>query len=320
MCDHKYMQKLKKAEIILQEPTFFRFSSALNVLIYEGLLQGQIVQYSPGEGIDQVMGFKSDRVGLVHTRFPHKACIRTGQPQGCVTFTLPVIDASDWKLNGASGGQRTLFLNFGWDETELFAPRRNLFAGSVETEFLLGVMVAVGGYEPDEAEIPKGPISLEPDAFATLLSAFADAVYGSETFDDQEAVEQSVAAALATALIGERTTHAPQVCRSYETFRTAQQYLTRSQNATVHLDDLCGLCGVSAPTLTAAFYQVTGLSPARYNRHLHLSRAYKELSSLNVEKLTVKLAARRAGFSQLGRFSGYYKQVYGELPSQTQAR
>ncbi len=286
----------------------------------EGLLQGQIVQYSPGEGIDQVIGFKSDRVGLVHTRFPHEACIRTGQPQGYVTFTLPVIDASDWKLNGASGSQRTLFLNFGWDETELFAPSRNLFAGSVDTEFLLKVMAALVGYDPDETDIPKGPISLEPNTFGTLLSVLANAVYGSTDFDDPEAVEQSVAVALATALIGERTSHTPQVCRSYETFRTAQQYLMQSQGTVVSLDELCGLCGVSAPTLTAVFYQVTGLSPARFARHLRLSRVHKELSLGEEEKLTVKVAARRAGFSELGRFSGFYKRVYGELPSQILVR
>lgn len=282
----------------------------------EGLLQGQIVQYSPGEGIDQVMGFKSDRVGLVHTRFPHEACIRTEQPRGYVTFTLPVTEATDWKLNGASGGQRTLFLNFGWDETELFAPRRNHFAGSVNTEFLLEAMAAVGGYEPDETNIPKGPISLEPYAFDSLLSALANGVYGSANFDDPEAVEQSVAVALAAALIDERTSHTPQVSRSYETFRTAQQYLTRSQDTAVRLDDLCGLCGVSAPTLTAAFYQVTGFSPARYIRQLRLSRAHKELTSANTEKLTVKLAARRAGFSELGRFSHIHQRTYGTLPSE----
>lgn len=310
------MQKIKRTELLLESPSFRRFSSAIDVLMREGLVHGQIVQYSPGEGINQAIGFKSDLVGLVHVRFPHTACIRTEQPPGHVTFTLPVTDASDWSLNGAAGSRRTLFMNFGLDETELFAPNRNLFAGSVKTDFLLETMRALGDWSPDETAIPKGPLLLDPSSFDALLSTLARGVYGSAQFFDQENVEQSVAAALAMVLNAGRTSFAGQINRSYEIFRGAMECFAIAHSPIIRLSDLSAYCCVSIPTLNSAFYQVTGNSPVRYFRQLRLSYAHKVLFEESSARLTVKSAARREGFSQMGRFSHLYQETYGTLPSQ----
>jgi len=53
------MQKIKRTETLLESQGFFRFSSAIDVLMRDGLVHGQVVQYSPGEGINQAIGFKS---------------------------------------------------------------------------------------------------------------------------------------------------------------------------------------------------------------------------------------------------------------------
>jgi AraC-like DNA-binding protein len=309
------MQKIKRTETLLESQGFFRFSSAIDVLMREGLVHGQVVQYSPGEGINQAIGFKSDLVGLVHVRFPHSACIRTGQPPGHVTFTLPVTDASDWTLNGIAGRQRTLFLNFGLDETELFAPNRNLIAGSVKTDFLLETMGALGGWEPDETDIHKGPLLIEQASFDALKSAFARTVYGSEYFDDPMATEQSVAMALAAVLNAGRKSPTRQIARSYEIFRTAIEYISNSNDHGLNVSSISAFCGVSTPTLTAAFHHVTGTSPSRYIRQLCLSDAHQALSAGSAKNLLVKSAASRSGFSQMGRFSRLYEQTYGALPS-----
>jgi AraC-like DNA-binding protein len=309
------MQKKTKTEFSLENERFGRFCSSLQSMIDDRIIDGQIVQYSPGGGVDQVMGCKSDRVGLVHIRFPHEACVRTAQPKNLVTFSLPLTRADTWTVNGVTGGQRTLFVNFGTDETHIFAPRRNLIAGGVETRFLLETLAALRGFEPDETDIPKGAFSLDPRTYEHLAKVLLRAIYASNLFEDVVAVDQSVVSALAEALLTAPSSRTTPQRRASEIFSIAQRHLLKQPLIAVSVEDLCRICGVSAPTLTRSFYQMTGRTPMRYSRMVRLSMAHNLLSDAASDLKTVKEIASLSGFPELGRFSELYRRTYGALPS-----
>jgi AraC-like DNA-binding protein len=310
------MQKIKKTEFFVESAGFRRFSTSFQSMVNDGIMDGQIVQYVHADGIDQIMGCTSERVVIAHTRFPHEACVRTGQPKNLVTFTLPLAPSESWTVNGVSGGKRALFINFGLDETQIYAPNRNLIAGGVETSFLLEMLGALGGCTPDEADIPKGVFQLSPKTYEQTANAFLKAIYASNMFEDVISVEQSVASALAAALLSAPASRITPPKRADDIFATAQRHILQHAHTALRIADLCDVCGVSAPTLTQAFCQMTGRTPIRYAKQVRLARAHDLLSAKDSDKTTVKEIASLNGFSEFGRFSELYRKSYGALPSE----
>jgi len=61
----------------------------------------------------------------------------------------------------------------------------------------------------------------------------------------------------------------------------------------------------------------TGLTPSELLRGIRLERSYRDLVAAKAEETNVAKIAHRWGFSNLGRFSRYYAERFGELPSKT---
>jgi transcriptional regulator GlxA family with amidase domain len=78
--------------------------------------------------------------------------------------------------------------------------------------------------------------------------------------------------------------------------------------------------GVSARGLQAAFQRNVGVRPMQFLREARLHGVRAELLAGDPERVTVAEVALSWGFNHLGRFSGYYAEVYGESPSQTLRR
>jgi AraC family ethanolamine operon transcriptional activator len=83
--------------------------------------------------------------------------------------------------------------------------------------------------------------------------------------------------------------------------------------------DICTALGVSERTLRYAFREYVGLSPVAYLRACRLNRVRAVLAASNPQETKVTQVAMRFGFLHLGRFAGDYKQMFGEMPSETLA-
>ena len=77
---------------------------------------------------------------------------------------------------------------------------------------------------------------------------------------------------------------------------------------------LCQLAGVSERTLQYTFRKATGLTVQQYLMSYRLHRARALLTGGEVTQ--VKDAAQARGFHHAGRFSQYFKKLFGESPSQ----
>ena len=78
--------------------------------------------------------------------------------------------------------------------------------------------------------------------------------------------------------------------------------------------------GVSLRSLQLAFQACADIPPGRYLRGVRLNRAHVQFSRRGPDETTVGEVAFDTGFHELGRFSGEYRRLFGELPSETLAR
>jgi AraC family ethanolamine operon transcriptional activator len=81
--------------------------------------------------------------------------------------------------------------------------------------------------------------------------------------------------------------------------------------------DLCAELGVSGRTLRLAFRKQFGLGPMAYFQTMRLNAARDLLKSADAETQSIANIAQKCGFSHLGKFAGYYRRLFGELPSET---
>lgn len=80
--------------------------------------------------------------------------------------------------------------------------------------------------------------------------------------------------------------------------------------------DLCKELGTSGRTLRLAFRERFGLGPMAYYQAIRLNAARNTLKTADPESSTVAHIARSFGFNHMGKFAGYYRRQFGELPSE----
>jgi AraC family transcriptional regulator, ethanolamine operon transcriptional activator len=106
--------------------------------------------------------------------------------------------------------------------------------------------------------------------------------------------------------------------RAYIVDKSCELFAQHFHDEAFGVLDLCGRLRVSRRTLQYSFESVIGLSPSNYMRSVRLNVARRSLMTRPNEK--IQGLALDAGFSHLGRFSRYYQEFFGELPSATISR
>ncbi len=95
--------------------------------------------------------------------------------------------------------------------------------------------------------------------------------------------------------------------------KRAIEWMHAHAAAKVTLEDLSVVSGVSVRTLQLGFRTFSGLSPMAYLLQIRLERAYKDLLT-EPKNVTIDEIAKRWGFSNPSKFSGYIRQKYGRNP------
>jgi AraC-like DNA-binding protein len=97
-------------------------------------------------------------------------------------------------------------------------------------------------------------------------------------------------------------------------------FLKANPDQPLYLTEICAGIGVAERTLRSACEEHLGMGPIRYLtlRRMHLVR--RALQQADPSKSTVTRTVTDYGFWELGRFSGAYRSLFGELPSETLRR
>ena len=99
--------------------------------------------------------------------------------------------------------------------------------------------------------------------------------------------------------------------------RNVEDYLAAVGARPVHISEICAHFNVSRRSLHRAFDDVLGLGPVTFLRHKRLCAIHSALKDSDPATVTVGQVAMQQGFIELGRFSHYYRSLFGEYPSET---
>ncbi|PNQ25677.1 AraC family transcriptional regulator [Rhizobium sp. YIC5082] len=101
--------------------------------------------------------------------------------------------------------------------------------------------------------------------------------------------------------------------------KRAIAYMRLNFENAISITAIASAAGTSVRALQIAFKRFKGTSPVRFLLMIRLEVARTELLC-STSSSSVAVAARKAGFSHMGRFAAAYRNAYGESPSQTSAR
>jgi transcriptional regulator GlxA family with amidase domain len=100
----------------------------------------------------------------------------------------------------------------------------------------------------------------------------------------------------------------------------ARTYIEEHLADPISLDAIAMAAGTSTRTLNRAFADILGDTPQAYVRRLRLHRIRAALADDAEAVCTITLIANQWGIGETGRLSGRYRELFGELPSETLAR
>jgi AraC-like DNA-binding protein len=100
----------------------------------------------------------------------------------------------------------------------------------------------------------------------------------------------------------------------------ARAYIVENLEHPLSIDAIAAAAYTSRRTLYRAFTDVLDETPQSYVRKLRLHRIRRHLASDAEVLCTITVVANQWGISELGRLSGWYRDLFGELPSETRAR
>ncbi|WP_136659001.1 helix-turn-helix domain-containing protein [Nitratireductor sp. XY-223] len=103
-------------------------------------------------------------------------------------------------------------------------------------------------------------------------------------------------------------------------FERARTLLLEQPDGEIDYAMLRSQLGCSARTIQKAFSRHTDMSPTRYLRTVRLNRVRRMLLSKSHKHCSIGDLAARSGFWNWSRFSGFYKQQFDELPSETRLK
>lgn len=100
----------------------------------------------------------------------------------------------------------------------------------------------------------------------------------------------------------------------------ADAYLGASISRPFDLSTMARAIGTSRRSLQRHFADAYGMTPLQWARCVALHRVRQHLRASNPGEAVIEGVARDCGFRHMGRFAGYYRELFGEFPSETLAR
>ncbi|TIL81970.1 MAG: helix-turn-helix transcriptional regulator [Mesorhizobium sp.] len=100
----------------------------------------------------------------------------------------------------------------------------------------------------------------------------------------------------------------------------ARSYIRDHLDESISVDAVAAAAFTSRRTLFRAFAEMLDDTPHTYVRRLRLHRIRHDLASEAEKARTIALIANEWGMGDLGRMAGWYRELFGELPSKTAAR
>ena len=165
--------------------------------------------------------------------------------------------------------------------------------------------------DPSLADRMSGPL-------LGMLAASFNPMVDIHAKHPRRAIRHGVLELLAPILADHFTARQPkrqELCH-LDVVRRARDYAHAQISCPLQVIDLCRAVRVSRRTLQTSFQEVLGIGPLEYLRAMRLNGARRMLLRGD-QGMRVRDVVEAWGFWHLSRFSQNYRQMFGELPSQT---
>jgi AraC-like DNA-binding protein len=100
----------------------------------------------------------------------------------------------------------------------------------------------------------------------------------------------------------------------------AREYAMERLDEPISAEEMARAASTSVRSLHRAFVSVLGESPGCFVRRVRLHRLRYALTGPAARRRSVSRAAYASGITHLGRMARWYREIFGELPSETLAR
>ncbi len=118
-------------------------------------------------------------------------------------------------------------------------------------------------------------------------------------------------------LLEEQTPVAPKLTMGENIALDIRDKVFHHMDGNISINSLAKEYKISAQTLQNSFKTLFGFTPQYFLRVLKLNIVHQELQKSQVAQSTVTKIANKWGFKHMGRFSAYYRELFGVNPSQT---
>jgi AraC-like DNA-binding protein len=283
-------------------------------------------QISPGAFHGSLLHTQVGSLGIFRNRWERAIHYLGVAPEGTVALGLTLAQSGEGRWNGQRmGPDDVLVAGCGVEAEYLSAPLWDSVVFAIpETE--LTRRIAELTHDDPRDFLAHGIARLTPQAAAQVRQAaraYLDAAARVLAMPDAPSplaeMARPMIELIAHALVSAQPPRSQKqsLIRQRQLIRKAEAYLVHNKAQPLRIGQLCHETGLSERSLREAFHKLTGMSPLAYLKTEQLNRAYDLLRAGNPDETLIKNVALDNGFSHLGQFSRDYKQLFGELPSET---
>ena len=129
-------------------------------------------------------------------------------------------------------------------------------------------------------------------------------------------IEQRVCTAM-LALVSTQVAKSTTLSKSEKIALNVKEQIIHHMDVKINIKALAQEHKISERSLQTAFKKLFGFTPVEFLRLMKLNLVHHELMKNDETKTTVSRIASKWGFNHMGRFSGFYTELFGENPSVT---
>jgi len=282
--------------------------------------QQQYDQVSGGEFYGSILEIQLQDAQVFTEHCSHALHQQCNVWSDSIWLGLPVDAASQSKINGLDVSDTHLMCRPGDCDFELITPAAfDIFGIVIKQEALMHAANTQGIELNWQDLIQHGRLTLPK---RTLDSAryVLNRMLSQCTQQPPLAIQQDLVVMTMLELL-QKESHAPSVSASFQRRKhivdSVKQFLHEHTDAPITITQLCAMANVSRRTLQYSFETVLGISPLQFLRVSRLNGVRRHLLTTDASIADV---AAQWGFWHLSQFAKDYKQLFGELPSQTQRK
>lgn len=289
-----------------------------------------ITQLVGGRLSGTVMPLPLGPLQLLRIRHNRAVHVDGAKPCGRQLFTLNLLDprqAPPLRSHGSPMEPPALFGLAPTGEIHVTVPEVcDLVLISMDREAFHQWAAELGCSHLDERSLRLNWLELDPQCFEGLRRYLLQLFSVAETQPEllrqaswRRLALQDLGPLLICGLAGavELSTSTPRPPARIELVKQVQRWIAENPNLPMTLDDLCRQVYVSRRCLIQGFREHLGMGPMAYLKLQRLHGARRYLLQADPVDTTVTAAACRFGFLNSGHFARDYRQLFGELPSET---